>query len=136
GSSAVVGRSGSGKTTLMNMLAAMEIPGAGKDRVAGADLTQLDARQRDHYRRQTVGYLWQHSMLNLTPELSAIDNVELPQLAAGRAREERREQARRLLSDMGLIDRADHEPARLSGGEQQRLALAVALANQPSLLLA
>jgi ABC-type lipoprotein export system ATPase subunit len=133
---AIVGRSGSGKTTLMNVLAGMEIPSAGRVTVAGQDLIQLSGGRRDSYRREVVGYLWQHSMLNLTPELTAFDNVQLPLLAAGRSRSHRREHARRLLEEMGLGERLGHAPAHLSGGEQQRLALAVALANQPALLLA
>jgi ABC-type lipoprotein export system ATPase subunit len=133
---AIVGRSGSGKTTLMNVLAGMEIPSAGRVTVAGQELTQLSGGRRDSYRREVVGYLWQHSMLNLTPELTAFDNVQLPLLAAGRSRSHRREHARRLLEEMGLGERLGHAPAHLSGGEQQRLALAVALANQPALLLA
>jgi ABC-type lipoprotein export system ATPase subunit len=133
---AIVGRSGSGKTTLMNVLAGMETPSAGRVRVAGRDLTQLAGRARDRYRREVVGYLWQHSMLNLTPELSALDNVQLPLLAAGRSRRQRRDQALGLLEEVGLGGRIDSRPAQLSGGEQQRLALAVALANRPALLLA
>jgi ABC-type lipoprotein export system ATPase subunit len=133
---AIVGRSGSGTTTLMNVLAGMEVPSAGRAAVAGWDLTQLEPRDRDRYRRDVVGYLWQHSMLNLTPELSAFDNVQVPLLASRRSRRERREHVRALLAAMGLDQRLDHSPAQLSGGEQQRLALCVALANQPSLLLA
>jgi ABC-type lipoprotein export system ATPase subunit len=133
---AIVGRSGSGKTTLMNVLAGMEVPSAGRAQVAGWDLTQLNPSERDRYRRDVAGYLWQHSMLNLTPELSAFDNVQVPLLASRRSRRERREHVRALLAAMGLDQRLDHSPAQLSGGEQQRLALCVALANQPSLLLA
>ena len=133
---AIVGRSGSGKTTLMNVLAGMEMPSAGRAQVAGWDLTQLNPTERDRYRREVVGYLWQHSMLNLTPELSAYDNVQLPLLASRRGRRERRSHGEALLAAMGLEKRMAHRPAQLSGGEQQRLALCVALANQPSLLLA
>ena len=133
---AIVGRSGSGKTTLMNVLAGMEVPSAGRAQVAGWDLTQLNASERDRYRRDVVGYLWQHSMLNLTPELSAYDNVQVPLLASRGGRRERRSHAQALLAAMGLDKRMAHRPAQLSGGEQQRLALCVALANQPSLLLA
>jgi putative ABC transport system ATP-binding protein len=133
---AIVGRSGSGKTTLMNVLAGMEVPSAGRAHVAGWDLTLLNQPERDRYRREVVGYLWQHSMLNLTPELSAYDNVQVPLLGARGGRRERRSHAQALLAAMGLEKRTTHRPAQLSGGEQQRLALCVALANQPSLLLA
>jgi len=133
---AIVGRSGSGKTTLMNVLAGMEMPSAGRAQVAGWDLTELNPTERDRYRREVVGYLWQHSMLNLTPELSAYDNVQLPLLPSRRGRRERRSHAEALLAAMGLEKRLSHRPAQLSGGAQQRLALCVALSNQPSLLLA
>ena len=133
---AIVGRSGSGKTTLMNVLAGMERPSAGRVRVAGLDLVQLQPRARDSYRRHTVGYLWQHSTLNLTPELNAFDNVQLPLLTGTRGSRRRRSLAANLLGALGLEARAQHLPPQLSGGEQQRLALCVALANQPRLLLA
>ena len=133
---AVVGRSGSGKTTLLNVLAGMQVPSAGTVRVAGFDLTTLTTRQRDHYRCEAVGYLWQNIQLNITPELSAVANVQLPMLAAGVAPSERRERSARLLDALGILHRADHLPSHLSSGEKQRLGLAIALANRPRLLLA
>jgi putative ABC transport system ATP-binding protein len=133
---AVVGRSGSGKTTLLNVLAGMEVPSAGTARVAGFDLTTLTARQKDYYRRATVGYLWQNIQLNLTPELSAVANVELPMLGTGVSPSKRRERSAQLLEALGILHRANHFPSHLSSGEKQRLGLAVALANGPRLLLA
>jgi ABC-type lipoprotein export system ATPase subunit len=132
----IVGRSGSGKTTLMNILAGMETPSAGRVRVADWDLAELGESRRDSYRREMVGYLWQHATLNLTPELNAADNLQMPMLAAHTPRRERRDRAQHLLERLGLAGRARHHPSQLSGGEQQRLALGVALANHPRLLLA
>ncbi len=132
---AIVGRSGSGKTTLMNVLAGVEVPSAGRVRVAGHDLSRLSPGARQAYRRSTVGYLWQHSQANLLPELTAFQNVQLPMLGA-RPRERRAAEARELLAGLGLGERLQQKPAQLAGGENQRLALAVALANRPRLLLA
>jgi ABC-type lipoprotein export system ATPase subunit len=132
---AVVGRSGSGKTTLMNVLAAMERPSAGRVHVAGHDLARIAARERLDYQRRVVGYVWQDVQLNLSPELTAAENAELPMLAAGSAGN-RRHRASELLEAFNLLGRAGHRPATLSTGEQQRLAVVVALANRPRLLLA
>lgn len=133
---AIVGRSGSGKTTLMNVLAGVDAPSAGSAQVATWDLTQLDEAQRAVYRRQVVGYVWQRAQLGLVSELTAFENVQLPMVAAGRPWGERRLRASELLAAVGLRDRWAQLPAQLSAGEQQRTALAVALANQPSVLLA
>jgi ABC-type lipoprotein export system ATPase subunit len=133
---AIVGRSGSGKSTLMNILAGMETPSAGRVRVGDWDLTSLSQHQRDRYRREAVGYLWQHSVLNMTTELTADENVQVPMVAAHVPRRERRRRAEWLLDRLGLGERVGSRPSQLSGGEQQRLALGVALANQPRLLLA
>jgi putative ABC transport system ATP-binding protein len=133
---AIVGRSGSGKTTLMNVLAGVDAPSAGSAQVATWDLTQLDEAQRAAYRRQVVGYVWQRAQLGLVSELTAFENVQLPMVAAGRPWGERRLRASELLAAVGLRDRWAQLPAQLSAGEQQRTALAVALANQPSVLLA
>lgn len=131
---AVVGRSGSGKTTLLNVLAALEAPSAGRLMVDGRDLTRLIASEREAYRRDTVGYMWQHSQRNLLPALNSLENVQVPMLAIA-AEAARGERARGLLDALGLGHRLKHRPVQLSGGERQRLALAVALANQPRLLL-
>lgn len=133
---AIAGRSGSGKTTLMNILAGAEPPTAGHARVGGHDLQRMTARERERYRRQVVGYVWQHAQVNLWRDLTALENVELPMLAGGVAGRDRVPRAQRLLESLGLGARLRHTPARLSGGENQRLALAVALANRPALLLA
>ncbi len=133
---AIVGRSGSGKTTLMNVLAGLETPSAGRVRVGGFDLRQMTDQQRRTYQRRMVGYLWQNVQVNLAPELDALDNVQLPLLGAGWSRRDRFQRAQHLLGTLGLSERRHHFPAELSAGQQQRLGLAVALANQPRLLLA
>jgi ABC-type lipoprotein export system ATPase subunit len=131
---AIVGASGSGKSTLMGILGGMDIPSAGRAIVAGHDLTQMGRRERTQYRRRVVGFVWQQTARNLLPYLSAVENVELPMILDGRRA--RRERAMALLATVGLTERAHHRPERLSGGEQQRVAIAVALANQPEVLLA
>jgi ABC-type lipoprotein export system ATPase subunit len=133
---AIVGASGSGKTTLMNVLAAVDKPSAGQAVVAGCELGSLSNRSRDAYRRDVIGYVWQNATLNLTPDLTAFENLQLPLMLARRSRNERRERAHELLDTLGLTQLSDHRPAQLSGGEQQRLALGVAIANRPKVLLA
>jgi ABC-type lipoprotein export system ATPase subunit len=133
---AVVGASGSGKTTLMNVLAAVDRPSAGRATVAGWDLLTLSEDQRDHYRRDAVGYVWQQANLNFLPELTAEENVQLPFIATAKSRAERLERARELLRDFGLEHRRRHFPHMLSGGEQRLLAVSVAMANRPKVLLA
>jgi ABC-type lipoprotein export system ATPase subunit len=131
---AIAGRSGSGKTTLMNLLAGVEPPSAGAARVAGHDLARMGDRERDRYRREVVGYLLQHSLANLALDLTVIQNVQVPMIAGGPRR--RGARARKLLEKLGLGGQARLRPAQLTGAEAQRLALAVALANEPRLLLA
>jgi putative ABC transport system ATP-binding protein len=131
---AIVGASGSGKSTLLNILGGLDVPSAGRAVVAGHDLSKLSRRERTAYRRRTVGMVWQQTARNLLPYLTALENVELPMILDGQA--ERRARAMQLLETVGLGDRADHRPDRLSGGEQQRVAIAVALANEPDVLLA
>ncbi|GEC06797.1 ABC transporter ATP-binding protein [Streptomyces spinoverrucosus] len=135
---ALVGASGSGKSTLMNILAGLDKPTAGAARVAGHDLLTMSARERLAYRRETVGFVWQQTSRNLLPYLTAAQNVALPmQLARGRGR--RRAQADRTLELLDLLSVAecrDRRPHQMSGGQQQRVALAVALANNPAVLLA
>lgn len=133
---AIVGRSGSGKSTLLNILGAMDVPSAGRCIVAGQDLTQLSERQRTTYQRYSVGYVWQQSGRNLVPDLSLADNVSLPQMLAGVDGASRRKRSAELLELVGLGSLRHRRPEQLSGGEQQRAALAVALANDPRLLLA
>ncbi|HET9455795.1 MAG TPA: ABC transporter ATP-binding protein [Candidatus Limnocylindrales bacterium] len=131
---AIVGASGSGKSTLMNILGGLEVPSAGRAVVAGHDLGQIGRRERTRYRRRVVGFVWQQTARNLLPYLSALENVELPMVLDGR--KQRRERATELLGLVGLPDRLHHRPERLSGGEQQRVAIAVALANAPEVVLA
>jgi ABC-type lipoprotein export system ATPase subunit len=133
---ALVGASGSGKTTLLNILGGLDVPSAGRAVVAGLDLTQISGRARTRYRRRVIGFVWQQTARNLLPYLSALENVELPMVLDGVRGAERRRRASELLELIGLGDRASHRPDRLSGGEQQRTAIAVALANRPALLLA
>jgi ABC-type lipoprotein export system ATPase subunit len=131
---AIVGASGSGKSTLLNILSGLDAPSAGRAVVAGYDLSLLGRKARTRYRRNVVGAIWQQTARNLLPYLTALENVELPMLLDGRR--DRRRRAAELLSLVGLADRAGHRPERLSGGEQQRVAIAVALANDPAVLLA
>lgn len=133
---ALVGVSGSGKTTLLNILGGLDSPSAGRCLVAGYDLARLNERQRLFYRRFVVGHVWQQSGRNLLPELSLQENIELPQLLCGVGRRERLRRARELLHLIGLEAAAQRLPAQISGGEQQRVAIAVALANRPQVLLA
>jgi ABC-type lipoprotein export system ATPase subunit len=128
---ALVGPSGCGKSTLLNLLGGLDRPDAGRILLDGAPLEEGDPSR---YRRDTVGFVFQTH--NLLPMLTARANVELPLVAAGSKRGERRARALRLLGEMGLGERAEHRPAQLSGGERQRVAVARALANQPRLLLA
>lgn len=130
---AIVGRSGSGKTTLMNILAGVEVPTAGTAIVAGNDLAAMDEADRDIYRRTVVGYTLQHSQANLASDLTALENVVLPMHDHSAA--ERNHRAHDLLHSMGIDKLAHRVPGQLSGGEAQRLAIAIALANEPRLLL-
>jgi putative ABC transport system ATP-binding protein len=131
---AIVGASGSGKSTLLNILGGLDAPSAGSVVVAGTTLSQIGEAERTTYRRRTVGFVWQQTARNLLPYLSAVENVELPMALDGR--DGRRERAMELLGLVGLAEVADRRPAQLSGGEQQRVAIAVALANDPPLILA
>ncbi|HET8628817.1 MAG TPA: ABC transporter ATP-binding protein [Thermomicrobiales bacterium] len=133
---AIVGASGSGKSTLLNILGGLDVPSAGKASVAGYDLLAMTARERTIFRRQVVGFVWQQTARNLLPYLTAAQNVELPMILDGFPRRWRRDRARELLDLVGVGERAGHRPAQLSGGEQQRVAIAVALANGPQVLLA
>jgi putative ABC transport system ATP-binding protein len=132
----IVGSSGSGKTTLMNILGGLDRPSAGRVRVDGLDLLKLSDRQLNKYRREKVGFVWQQSARNLVPYLNAIDNVMLPMTLAGTTGKAKRQRAEELLDLVGLKERMRHHLPELSGGEQQRVAIAVSLANNPTLLLA
>ncbi|MEI5520320.1 ATP-binding cassette domain-containing protein [Streptomyces brasiliscabiei] len=135
---ALVGASGSGKSTLMNILAGLDRPTAGATRVDGHDLATMSAKERLAYRRGTVGFVRQQTSQNLLPYLTAAQNVALPPQLA-RAGGRRRNRADRAMELLGLLDVAacsDRRPHEMSGGQQQRVALAVALANDPAVLLA
>lgn len=133
---AVVGASGSGKSTLLNILAGLDKPTAGSARVASHDLTAMGHQERLAYRRTTVGFIWQQTSRNLLPYLSAQQNVELPMRFGRVRRRDRRPRAAELLAMLGVGHCAGRRPAAMSGGEQQRVSIATALANGPSLLLA
>ena len=131
---ALVAPSGAGKSTLLHIAGLLDTPTSGAIRLAGADTGGLDDRARTRIRRDTVGFIYQFH--HLLPEFSALENVTLPQRAAGVPLDAAQARARDLLSEVGLAHRLDHRPSELSGGEQQRVAFARALANAPKLLLA
>lgn len=133
---AIVGASGSGKSTLQNILGSVDLPTAGYVEVGGHDLISLSERRRTLYRRRIVGFVWQQTSRNLLPYLTAAENIELPMTLEGVGHSRRHERVRHLLELVGLPDRATHRAEALSGGEQQRVAVAIALANEPSVLLA
>ncbi|MFE2525795.1 ABC transporter ATP-binding protein [Streptomyces sp. NPDC059382] len=137
---ALVGASGSGKSTLLNILAGLDVPTAGKATVGGHDLLEMSARERLRYRREAVGFVWQQTARNLMPFLTAAQNVALPmQLKDGSGRAARKRQTARvaeLLAALEIGDLAGRRPNALSGGQQQRVAIAVAMANDPAVLLA
>jgi putative ABC transport system ATP-binding protein len=127
----ISGPSGSGKTTLLNLIAGLDRPDRGEVVVAGLDIARLSVGRASEYRARQVGVIFQS--YNLLPQLTALENVLLPMIASSRPDLSR---ARELLDLVGLADRSDHNPAQLSGGEQQRVAVARALANDPTLVLA
>lgn len=129
----IIGSSGSGKSTLLNMLGGLDRPTAGKLIVDGKNLLRLSDRELVKYKLETVGFVWQNNARNLIPYLSAVENVEMPMLLKG---SHKRSRAKELLEMVGLGNRLKSKLGSLSGGEQQRVAIAIALANQPSLILA
>lgn len=131
---AIVGPSGSGKSTLLNLIGAIDQPTEGSITVNGADLSQLRGDELADFRRQTVGLIFQ--LFNLVPVLSSLENVKLPLVPYPPKKFNLDERARQLLTQVGLAGRANHLPSQLSGGEQQRVAVARALINQPELILA
>lgn len=130
---AIIGASGSGKSTLLNILGALDSPTGGKVFVGTRNLSKLTQSEAVKYKRQVVGFVWQNVSRNLVPYLSALENVELPMIINGTYDPD---WAKELLHAVGLGDRMYHRPNELSGGEQQRVAIAIALANKPELLLA
>jgi ABC-type lipoprotein export system ATPase subunit len=133
---AVVGPSGSGKSTILNMIGGLDRATAGSVEVEGRDLGRLNEDELTAYRRDRVGFVWQGTARNLVPYLSVVENVRLPSTASGVKIPAARRTPRELLEVVGLPHRANHKPGQLSGGEQQRVAVAVALANLPKIILA
>jgi putative ABC transport system ATP-binding protein len=131
---AIIGPSGSGKTTLLNIVGGLDTATAGTVQAGDTYVTALSLPQLVDYRRKTVGHIFQ--TLNLIPTLTAEENIELPMIALGASRGKRRERVQELLETVGLKERAHHKPEELSGGEQQRIAIAAALANDAPILLA
>jgi putative ABC transport system ATP-binding protein len=132
----IVGTSGSGKSTLMNILGGLDRPSAGRVTVDGIDLLSLSDAAMNQYQRAKVGFVWQQTSRNLIPYLTALENIELPMTMAWVTnRKQKHDWAEELLDAVGLYDRRFHRLTQLSGGEQQRVAIAVALANKPVLLL-
>jgi lipoprotein-releasing system ATP-binding protein len=131
---ALVGPSGAGKSSLLHMAGLLEAPSAGEIVIAGAPASSLTDAERTRIRRDTIGFVYQAH--HLLPEFTALENVVVPQLIAGKRRKDAEAEAARLLTMMGLENRLTHRPSQLSGGEQQRVAIARALANKPRLLLA
>ncbi len=133
---AIVGASGSGKSTLLSILGGLDVPSAGRVVVDGHLVGEMGAAERTAYRRKVLGFVWQQTARNLLPYLTARENVELPMLLEGVSRGDRSRRATELLKLVGLAERMDQKPSTLSGGEQQRVAIAVALANEPAVILA
>ena len=132
----IVGPSGSGKSTLMNILGGLDRPSAGRVTVDGLDLLNLSESAMNRYQREKVGFVWQQTSRNLIPYLTTQENVELPMtMNWSSGQREKREWSNELLHSVGLYERRQHKLTQLSGGEQQRVAIAVALANNPVLLL-
>jgi ABC-type lipoprotein export system ATPase subunit len=131
---ALIGNSGSGKSTFLNMIGGLDIPSAGKLFVGGRNLFRMTESERVKYKRETVGFVWQNNARNLFPYLTAIDNICIPMRFSGVKRKKQR--AEELLETVGMQDHRYSRLGTLSGGEQQRIAIAIALANSPGLLLA
>ncbi|AZK49020.1 ABC transporter ATP-binding protein [Paenibacillus lentus] len=130
---AIIGNSGSGKSTLLNILGGLDRPSAGQVSVGGWDLLKIQDEQLVEYKRNTVGFVWQNNARNLLPYLTALENVEMPMLLSGKLD---RDYAKQLLEWVGLKDRMHNKLHQLSGGEQQRVAIAISLSNRPKMLLA
>jgi putative ABC transport system ATP-binding protein len=131
---ALMGPSGCGKTTVLNLLGGMDRPTSGAIMVDDADIATMSERALEHYRLRKVGFVFQ--FFNLIPSLSAVENLELPMLIAGIAEDERHARAEKLLDTVGLREKGYKRPEELSGGEQQRVAVCLALVNDPAIILA
>lgn len=132
---AIVGKSGSGKSTLLKILGGLERPSAGRVLYNDKVLNELSEQELDDYRRNSIGFVWQKSSDNLLPFLTAAENVAMPLIFKGVKERERKQRAQMLLDMVGLSDRYDSYPGQLSGGEQQRVAIAIALSGEPDILL-
>jgi lipoprotein-releasing system ATP-binding protein len=131
---ALIGRSGAGKSTLLHMMGLLDRPEEGKVRISGKDTSTISEQERTLLRRDQIGFVYQFH--HLLPEFTALENVMMPQLIAGKPKDQAKARAQELLEQVGLGTRTTHRPQQLSGGEQQRVAIARALANKPALLLA
>ncbi len=131
---AIVGPSGCGKSTLLHVLGTLDRPDQGQVSIDGTDVLQLRPKKLAAFRNRHIGFVFQFH--HLLPEFSALENVSIPGWLSGRSKAEVRQEATRLLDKLGLSHRLDHKPSQLSGGEQQRVAVARALINQPSIVLA
>ena len=130
----IVGPSGAGKTTLLQIMGTLDTPDTGSVLICDTDVTQLSQKEMARFRNQHLGFVFQfHQLL---PEFTALENVMIPALIANRSQKETKERAKELLDFLGLSDRAEHKPNELSGGEKQRVAVARALMNKPSVILA
>ena len=132
---AIIGKSGSGKSTLLNLLGCLDRPSAGYVAYDGVNLNELNDKELAKYRNEHIGFVWQKTTDNILNYLTAVQNVEMPLLFAKMSKKEKRERALKLLDAVGLADKANRFPSMLSGGEQQRVAIATALVNEPELLL-
>jgi ABC-type lipoprotein export system ATPase subunit len=131
---AIIGNSGSGKSTLLNMIGGLDKPSAGKLAVDGKDLFKFDEMQMIDYKRETVGFVWQNNARNLIPYLTALENVEL--VMSFNVKNKDKDRSKQLLELVGMSHRLNSKLGQLSGGEQQRVAIAIGLANNPKILLA
>lgn len=132
----IIGKSGSGKSTLMNIIGGLEKPTAGKITVSGKVLSDMTEKEMVRYRKSTIGFVWQKSGRNLFPYLTSLENIEAPMNFTKTRMSEKRRKALELLEMVGMTHKKDSYPSQMSGGEQQRVAIAVALANSPEILLA